>query len=90
MSGPVVAELWRGSVLNDGSGSVDTFTGIENLIGGSNADTLSGDFQANRLEGSAGNDTLNGRRRRRYPGSADSAPIPSTAAAAATPSTTAP
>jgi Ca2+-binding RTX toxin-like protein len=60
MSGPVVAELWRGSVLNDGSGSVDSFTSIENLIGGASADILSGDFQANRVEGGAGNDRLFG------------------------------
>jgi len=60
MSGAVTAELWRGSVLNDGSGSVDTFTGIENLIAGSGADLLSGDVNANRLDGGAGNDRLYG------------------------------
>lgn len=47
---------------NDGSaGEADQVgVGIENIIGGSAADTLSGDGNGNKLEGASGNDTLNG------------------------------
>ena len=38
----------------------DTYSNIENLTGGSGADSLSGDGNANRLEGGAGDDTLAG------------------------------
>ncbi|MCW5737172.1 MAG: hypothetical protein KIS73_23805, partial [Enhydrobacter sp.] len=38
----------------------DTIRNIENVIGGSGNDTLTGDALANRLEGGAGNDTLTG------------------------------
>lgn len=48
-----------GAVTATGIGS-DTFTSIENLIGGSANDILTGNAQVNRLEGGAGNDTLDG------------------------------
>jgi Ca2+-binding RTX toxin-like protein len=38
----------------------DTLTSIENLIGGSGDDTLTGSAAANRIEGGAGNDSLLG------------------------------
>jgi len=38
----------------------DTLTNIENLLGGSNNDTLGGNANANRLEGNGGNDLLIG------------------------------
>ena len=56
----VTAELWRGNATNDGSGSIDTFIAIENLIGGSNSDILTGNAVNNILNGGAGNDTVNG------------------------------
>ena len=43
------------------SGISGLVTGIENVRGGSAADSLSGDENANHLEGNGGNDTLNGR-----------------------------
>ncbi len=55
--------------LSTGEAAGDLFAGIEGLLGGSGADTLQGDGQANlligglgndRLEGRAGNDTLQG------------------------------
>jgi Ca2+-binding RTX toxin-like protein len=39
----------------------DTIRNIENAIGGSGHDTLTGDGLANQLNGGAGNDTLNGK-----------------------------
>ena len=52
--------------LTSGTGSGghaqgDTLTAIENLIGSSLADTLTGDVNANSLRGTGGNDTLIGR-----------------------------
>jgi Ca2+-binding RTX toxin-like protein len=38
----------------------DTLTGIENVVGGSGNDVLTGDAGANVLDGGLGNDTLNG------------------------------
>jgi Ca2+-binding RTX toxin-like protein len=38
----------------------DTLTGIENVIGGAGSDTITGDGNANRFEGLAGNDTILG------------------------------
>ena len=38
----------------------DTFTGIENLIGGSGDDALTGDGNVNRIDGGDGNDTVFG------------------------------
>jgi Ca2+-binding RTX toxin-like protein len=45
---------------NTGDAAGDTFTSIENVVGTSFADTLTGDEQANSLAGAAGADTLNG------------------------------
>jgi Ca2+-binding RTX toxin-like protein len=39
---------------------MNVFSTIENLVGGSGNDTLTGSFLANTLTGNAGNDTLNG------------------------------
>lgn len=56
----ITAELWRGSVADDGEGGVDTITGIENLTGGNFNDLLAGSSLANVLIGQAGNDLLQG------------------------------
>ncbi|MDF1581324.1 MAG: Ig-like domain-containing protein, partial [Desulfuromonadales bacterium] len=49
------------TVGTGGDGSfTDTYSGIENLVGGSSADTLAGDGMANILTGGDGNDSLNG------------------------------
>ncbi|MBP8148209.1 MAG: choice-of-anchor L domain-containing protein [Limnohabitans sp.] len=45
---------------NTGGAGTDTLTGIEGVLGGSAADTLTGDANANILVGNAGNDVLNG------------------------------
>ncbi|ESQ91527.1 hypothetical protein ABAC460_05960 [Asticcacaulis sp. AC460] len=42
-----------------GSGIV-TYSGIENLIGGTGNDTLHGNYEANRIQGGAGDDNLSG------------------------------
>ncbi|HEX9891923.1 MAG TPA: phosphodiester glycosidase family protein [Actinomycetota bacterium] len=55
---PVQASLAAGSAT---SGAwTDTLDGIENLIGGSAGDTLTGSDAGNRLEGGPGSDTLAG------------------------------
>jgi Ca2+-binding RTX toxin-like protein len=43
-----------------GGTAEDTLRNIENLIGGSGADTITGDAQANRFAGRAGADTIDG------------------------------
>ena len=43
-----------------GDAAGDSFTGIENLIGSAETDTLTGDGGANTLDGSAGDDTIIG------------------------------
>jgi len=45
---------------NTGDAAGDTYSGIENLTGGTAADNLTGDANANIVSGLAGNDTLNG------------------------------
>ena len=45
---------------NTGDAASDTFSGIENLTGGTGADTLTGDGNANVLDGGNGNDVLIG------------------------------
>ena len=52
----VIASLVTGKA-SGGSGS-DRFSGIENLAGSAYADALTGNTGANRLDGAAGNDTL--------------------------------
>ena len=48
------------ATVNVGGLAEDTIRNIENVIGGSAADTLTGDVFANKLNGSGGNDTLLG------------------------------
>jgi len=48
------------ATVNVGMGDVDTLAAIENLIGGSGNDILTGNSLANVLKGGAGNDILNG------------------------------
>ena len=43
-----------------GDAAGDTLSGIENVIGSAQADTLTGDGGDNVLEGDAGNDSLDG------------------------------
>ena len=43
-----------------GSAEGDTIKGFENVVGGGDADTLTGDDKANKLTGGGGNDTLTG------------------------------
>jgi Ca2+-binding RTX toxin-like protein len=49
--------LTRGTAQGEGS---DVLVGMENGIGGRGNDTLTGDAQANRLDGGVGNDSVNG------------------------------
>ncbi|MGB0694185.1 MAG: hypothetical protein ACPGOY_00955 [Rhodospirillaceae bacterium] len=53
----LTASLADGTASGTGIGS-DTLTSIENLIGGSGADTLTGNNSANVLDGGAGDDLL--------------------------------
>ena len=55
----VIASL-ANPASNTGHAAGDTYSGIENLTGGSVADTLTGNAGANVLDGGAGNDTLIG------------------------------
>lgn len=57
--GPARVSLATGEAL-DSSGSVDTLTGIEDIVGSLGRDVLVGDGGANRLEGGVGRDTLRG------------------------------
>ena len=45
-------------LANTGDAAGDTYSGIQNLIGSSNADSLEGDVNANKLDGGAGDDKL--------------------------------
>jgi len=57
--GSVIADISAG-IATDGFGGTDTFSGIENLRGSGNDDTLTGDGGGNRLRGDGGNNTLIG------------------------------
>lgn len=57
--GAVRASLQSGEAL-DASGSLDSLSGIENLVGSLGSDVLMGDGAANRLEGGVGDDILRG------------------------------
>ena len=46
--------------VTTGSGTADTFDNIENVIGRSGADNITGDDGANKLEGRNGTDTISG------------------------------
>jgi Ca2+-binding RTX toxin-like protein len=48
------------AIVTVGGKAEDTLRNIENLVGGSGADILTGDAAANRLEGGAGDDILRG------------------------------
>jgi len=60
--GSVVANLASGRVVKrmNGNTAVDTLSGIENLIGTSLNDSITGDLGSNILTGGDGNDTLTG------------------------------
>ena len=59
-TGNVYANLTNGLAARNGSGGTDSFSSIENLLGGDLDDVLIGDGGANRLTGGAGNDVLVG------------------------------
>ena len=57
----VSVDLSQGKALNDGYGSSDTLTNIENVYGSRDFnDSITGNSGNNRLEGNGGNDTLSG------------------------------
>ena len=56
----VTASLATNSATDDGDSGADTFVDIENLIGSAFNDDLTGDNNANILQGRAGDDILNG------------------------------
>jgi Ca2+-binding RTX toxin-like protein len=58
--GSVHVNLADGITYNDGWGGVDTLFNIENIRGGGNADTLTGDDGNNFIRGEGGNDLLQG------------------------------
>ena len=54
----VTVNLSTGSASNDGDGSSDTLSSIEDVIGSGYADTITGDVNANYIAGLSGNDTI--------------------------------
>jgi len=56
----VSVNLLRTTAQNTFGGSIDTLTGVENLVGTQFDDRLTGNIAANTLVGGAGNDTLLG------------------------------
>ncbi|KIO48291.1 S-layer family protein [Nitrosospira sp. NpAV] len=56
----VTVNLATTAAQNTGGSGTDTISNFENLIGSSYNDTLTGDGNANIIEGGAGNDTMNG------------------------------
>ena len=56
----VVVNLATNSAIQDGDGSFDNLSGIEDVRGSENNDQLIGDIGSNKLEGGAGADTLIG------------------------------
>ena len=65
LTGSVTIDLNEGTYLSSQSGSYGGYTiaygaNIENAIGGSGNDTLTGNALANLLDGGAGNDTMSG------------------------------
>ena len=56
----VVVNLATNSATQDGDGSFDKLSGIEDVRGSANNDRLTGDARSNQLEGGAGVDTLIG------------------------------
>jgi VCBS repeat-containing protein len=59
-SSGVTVDLTLATAQSGGSAAGDILSGIENVIGSSNADTLTGDGAANVLSGGGGNDTIVG------------------------------
>jgi Ca2+-binding RTX toxin-like protein len=59
-AGVTVSLASQGSAQNTGGAGFDTLLGIENIIGSSHNDTLTGDGNANALSGGAGDDILDG------------------------------
>ena len=57
---PVTVSLVAGATNTGGDAAGDVLTGIENLIGSSGADSLTGDSGNNIFEGLGGSDTING------------------------------
>jgi len=57
----VSVDLAINSTTNDGDSGTDTLIGIENVLGSSNNDTISGDAFVNNLQGNGGDDFLAGR-----------------------------
>jgi len=59
-SGSVVVDLSLNRATDDGYGNVDTFDGIEIVIGSGNDDTITGNSDGNSIVGGTGNDVLEG------------------------------
>lgn len=59
-AGPVTASLAIIGPQNTGAAGMDSFSGIEGLIGGQSSDRLTGNALNNLLAGGLGNDTLDG------------------------------
>ncbi len=59
-TGVTVALVAGEGTATSSTTGTDTLSGIENLIGGSGADSLGGDVNDNIIEAGAGNDSLNG------------------------------
>lgn len=59
-NGPITANLAVSGPQATGGAGVDTFIGIENLLGSSYNDSLSGDAGNNSLDGAGGNDSIAG------------------------------
>lgn len=55
--GPITANLALGTASGEGA---DTLSGVENIVGSTFDDVLSGDGASNRIYGIGGSDTLNG------------------------------
>lgn len=60
LSSGVTVDLQVTSAQDTGGGGIDTLVRIENLVGSSQDDVLTGNFNRNRLEGGDGDDTLSG------------------------------
>ncbi len=58
---PVWSSIWAGLASADGDGGSDTLVSVENVIGSSLGDSLSGDAGDNVLAGGGGSDLLSGR-----------------------------
>ncbi|WP_416900382.1 MAG: hypothetical protein ACMVY4_00765 [Minwuia sp.] len=59
-SNAVSVDLVGGTAVDSIAAAVDTLTGIENVTGSINNDTIAGDANDNVLDGGSGNDTITG------------------------------